>query len=814
MARFEELAEGGFNRTFLITMHDGFKFVGRNPYPVTEPKHLIVASELRRRILLAPNIFFMGLVDGTNLGDIWVDLSKKARITVVTKLVEFPASDSLYYTKDLPAEYKKVDVPIAESEQDSRFCIGPDTRLSLWYGKRLDIQVDRGRYMDPTAAPTFGAKKQIAHLTKFGQPLHPFQRLRREIYDYQKQSPSDHLDNLEKYLRAVPYIMPTGDDTPTRPILRHPDLQPNNVFISDDLNIFGLIDWQHCAILPLFLQCGIPNSLQNYGDSVSESLTPPELPHNFDDVSESEQFEQDLLLRRRQLHYFHVATTAKFNSTHYDALTDDFSAWRRKLFDHASDPWEGDNVTLKADLIQLMKNWSSIATSSSSMNDHASLPYPINFSEDEISECLRLNAAQIEADEQLQTCREWDRRVGALQSRRDELRPGRRALTTLTPLSTAAHDRHIAANAMNLTAYSDSESDGEAPPVTTSVAKPLSKSSFQRVVDRSNPGRIKVNLPGATQSHTKDNTPDDAPPSKKPRLGGGGLSGFNAMLPAPKKPNANAISTSASSNSDTRGLGKGLASGVNLKTGAEPAFKREPRVNMDEYDENGNVIKKEPMNKEDFRAMLNLPSPKTEKKERTADVSEAAVEIAPTEPQEAPKPAAPRFVPMSVGKGKKKKKPTISRSANDPENTSETSTSAPSPSQPLLEETAPPPRKPKLSLFGVTTNQTDPSSQPTPSTPYQPLLYNPSPTQPTPQIPNPTLPSPSSSSEPPALSTLASTLHLTPSELRQLLPKQHSKNPSAPKILTFNTDAEGRRWRRGGRGGRGGGGILGGRGAF
>lgn len=309
----------------------------------------------------------MGLVDGTNLGDIWVDLSKKARITVVTKLVEFPASDSLYYTKDLPAEYKKVDVPIAESEQDSRFCIGPDTRLSLWYGKRLDIQVDRGRYMDPTAAPTFGAKKQIAHLTKFGQPLHPFQRLRREIYDYQKQSPSDHLDNLEKYLRAVPYIMPTGDDTPTRPILRHPDLQPNNVFISDDLNIFGLIDWQHCAILPLFLQCGIPNSLQNYGDSVSESLTPPELPHNFDDVSESEQFEQDLL---------------------YDALTDDFSAWRRKLFDHASDPWEGDNVTLKAD--------------------------PINFSEDEISECLRLNAAQIEADEQLQTCREWDRRVGAL----------------------------------------------------------------------------------------------------------------------------------------------------------------------------------------------------------------------------------------------------------------------------------------------------------------------------------------------------------------------------------------------------------------
>lgn len=63
MARFEELAEGGFNRTFLITMHDGFKFVGRNPYPVTEPKHLIVASEvatmdfLRSHVIPVPKVY-------------------------------------------------------------------------------------------------------------------------------------------------------------------------------------------------------------------------------------------------------------------------------------------------------------------------------------------------------------------------------------------------------------------------------------------------------------------------------------------------------------------------------------------------------------------------------------------------------------------------------------------------------------------------------------------------------------------------------------------------------------------------------------
>lgn len=178
------------------------------------------------------------------------------------------------------------------------------------------------------------------------------------------------------------------------------------MFVSDELEITGLIDWQHCAILPLFLQCGIPNSFQNYGDSISESLIRPELPDNFDELSESDQFEQVLLLRRRQLHYFYVATTAKLNSIHYDTLTDDFSTLRRKLFDHASSPWEGDNVTLKADLIDLSKNWSKIATSQSSTSDDARPPCPIAFSEDEVSECLRLHAAQVEADVQLQACRD------------------------------------------------------------------------------------------------------------------------------------------------------------------------------------------------------------------------------------------------------------------------------------------------------------------------------------------------------------------------------------------------------------------------
>ena len=41
-----KLAEGGFNRSFLITVRDGFQMVARIPYPVTLPKYFAIANEV------------------------------------------------------------------------------------------------------------------------------------------------------------------------------------------------------------------------------------------------------------------------------------------------------------------------------------------------------------------------------------------------------------------------------------------------------------------------------------------------------------------------------------------------------------------------------------------------------------------------------------------------------------------------------------------------------------------------------------------------------------------------------------------------
>ncbi|RMZ83213.1 hypothetical protein DV738_g1324, partial [Chaetothyriales sp. CBS 135597] len=156
-----------------------------------------------------------------------------------------------------------------------------------------------------------------------------------------------------------------------------------------------------------------PKSL-NYGDSVSESLGFPELPDNFDELDEREQYREAELLRKRQLHYYYVEATAEVNLTHYNALAHDFSILRRKVYHHASDPWEGDNVTLKADLIQLTQNWAKIASPHGSGSKGAgdeteaplSPPCPITFSEQDVNETLHLYSAQVEADEQFAACRD------------------------------------------------------------------------------------------------------------------------------------------------------------------------------------------------------------------------------------------------------------------------------------------------------------------------------------------------------------------------------------------------------------------------
>jgi len=54
--------------------------------------------------------------------------------------LSFPAGGSLYFSKDLDKAATGLGMPL----DDKQFCIGPDTRLPLWYGRRAVLEVNRG----------------------------------------------------------------------------------------------------------------------------------------------------------------------------------------------------------------------------------------------------------------------------------------------------------------------------------------------------------------------------------------------------------------------------------------------------------------------------------------------------------------------------------------------------------------------------------------------------------------------------------------------------------------------------------------------
>ena len=86
----------------------------------------------------------------------WFSLTQKERVRVVTSLITIEqkmfsrslgACGSLYYRSSLPsrlqADLYGPETP-DESGDASLFCIGPTTDYMFWYGKRVQLDLDRG----------------------------------------------------------------------------------------------------------------------------------------------------------------------------------------------------------------------------------------------------------------------------------------------------------------------------------------------------------------------------------------------------------------------------------------------------------------------------------------------------------------------------------------------------------------------------------------------------------------------------------------------------------------------------------------------
>lgn len=322
---------------------------------------------------------------------------------------------------------------------------------------------------------------------------------------------------------------------------------------------------------------------------------------------------------------------------------------------------------------------------------------------------------------------------------------------------------------MGLVDYSDSEGSGsEAEAPAKPLPKPAntsSKKSFQKVVDRSKPGKIVLNLP---QVSADIKTSSDEPPTKRAKTGGNGrFSGFNSFLPPPKNLNQNKTTSTASSSR--------IKPGVNLRTSAAPGFSRDANGEEGAYDDT---------NSGNTTGGMILPAPKTQAQPTIPEGQTPAEEV-----KLVGKPLM--FKPLSVARGKKKAPKVLPVPKPVPiqeQNIMEAPGSAPAPA-------------PKVSLFSLH------SEEPLESEPlskvdgaYEPLFaadsvagdhdsgaygdYV--------QYANAAGTGPSATTAPgsESLDNIADDLNLTAAQRRELFGRGGVSNQGAKRVINFNMDKE------------------------
>lgn len=323
---------------------------------------------------------------------------------------------------------------------------------------------------------------------------------------------------------------------------------------------------------------------------------------------------------------------------------------------------------------------------------------------------------------------------------------------------------------MGLVDYSESESDSESPakptpkPAPTATGSSTGKKPFQKVVDRANPGKIRVNLPQAQREEPESTS--DGPPAKRARTGAGGglFSGMNSFLPAPK--NAAKAKPAAQSGSSRPTF--------QLKTSAEAGFSRETPESTGGLPGG------------DGAPGFTLPAPKAPSIPEGMKPEEEVKLVG--------KPMM--FRPLSVARNKKKpvkKTPTAAAvtPAEGPSNAGPTASSVPKPST----VAAPPPKK--ISLFSIGSEpeaDLEPESS-TDGAAYEPLFETGTAASAAFDAAYAEQSTSAAPSNTESLDSIADEMNLSAAARRELfgrggMPSTMGGAGTATKVINFNTDTE------------------------
>ncbi|KAF1838818.1 hypothetical protein BDW02DRAFT_621666 [Decorospora gaudefroyi] len=371
----KKLAEGSFNRVFLLELQDDFELIAKIPYHIARPEYFATASEaatltfLRLKGVPVPEVYgysatvedpvgteyiLMEKAPGVCLASKWVDLQDLEIQRLAHSFVELEkvlfeislsATGSLYFKKDIASCLQAPMYADERATETDQFCIGPIADYMFWYGRRAGLNLNGGPWKTPIEYLQSIAQKEIDWTQRYGKPMEP-------------EFPHNDL-GLGSYLSLTPHLLPKDPSHPfNQPTLRQTDLTPGNIFINPETGrISCLIDWQHAIIQPQLLAAGYPHSFENPDHELSPELVEPKLREVFASLPTDEQVAARELHRRRLLFYSYRVFNGHFNKRHIAALRDPLLLGRQMLVDRAGRQWEGNLITLKGAIIRAAQFW-------------------------------------------------------------------------------------------------------------------------------------------------------------------------------------------------------------------------------------------------------------------------------------------------------------------------------------------------------------------------------------------------------------------------------------------------------------------------
>lgn len=159
-----------------------------------------------------------------------------------------------------------------------------------------------------------------------------------------------------------------------QPTLWHTDLHMGNIYVAPDhrTQIVSVIDFQSISVMPLFLQSRWPEFLKP-PDNYTQGFTSPELPDGYDNMDD----ESKLLARRewsqaKLAKAYEVSTYLEDRPAH---TARNVPRVFRELFTRCGEVSEVGVIPLRARLIEIFQNWSSLGFIGSC---------PYSFSEEDI----------------------------------------------------------------------------------------------------------------------------------------------------------------------------------------------------------------------------------------------------------------------------------------------------------------------------------------------------------------------------------------------------------------------------------------------